>query len=72
MKVLNKLAFAIVEVLEVPTVMACSTTVSRPCAVTVERRPRLRAAAAVFTEIRETSEKKKNNEKSTSDKQFRK
>lgn len=56
---LDKLAFAIVQTLEVPTVMARSATVSRPRAVTVERRPRLRAAAGVFTEIRETSEKEK-------------
>lgn len=65
LKVLNKLSLAIVEVLEVPTVMARSAAVSRPCAVTGKRRPRLRAAAAVFTEIREASEKRNNSQKNT-------
>lgn len=54
---LEKLASAFAEVLEVPTVMARSAAVSRPCAVTVERSPRLWAAAGVFAEIREASEK---------------
>lgn len=46
------------ELLEVRTVMTGGTAVSRPCTVTVERRPCLRAAAAVFAEIRQTSAKK--------------
>lgn len=38
--------------------MTRGSAVSRPRAVAGERRPRLRAAAAFLTEIRETSEKK--------------
>lgn len=57
---------------EMLTVMAHGAAVSRPCAVAVERRPGLRAAAAVLTEIWQASGKK--NKKSpenhnTSDKQ---